>query len=117
MSGLSLSPSPASPDENRSATPPAGASTDDVLRFAELRVLAAGCRMRWGFSPRLAQPLPPLSAAARAARLEALMALWGAGCRQALDENLYHDIAQRNPRMTAAFRKRFRHPQVRLSDI
>lgn len=113
MSGLSLSPFSASPDETVPATPTAGTSADDVLRFAELRVLAAGCRMRWGFSPRLAQPVPPLSVAERAARLEALIALWEAGCRQALDEDLYRDIAQRNPRMTAAFRKRFRRrPQV-----
>ena len=108
MSGLSVTPFSASRLDTVSATPTAGASTDDVLRFAELRVLAAGCQMRWGLSPRLSQPLPPLSAAERAARLEALLALWDAGCRQALDEDLYRDIAQRNPRMTAAFRKRFR---------
>ncbi|WP_425088448.1 hypothetical protein [Stappia sp.] len=108
MSGLSVTTVSGAPDDTVSATHAAGASTDDVLRFAELRVLAAGCRMRWGLSPRLAQPVPPLSAAERAARLEALLALWDTGCRQALDEDLYRDIAQRNPRMRAAFRERFR---------
>jgi hypothetical protein len=113
MSGLSVTPFSTSPVDTASAPPKAGASTDDVPRLAELRVLAAGCRMRWGLSSRLAQPVPPLSAAERAARLEALLALWDAGCRQALDEELYRDIARRNPRMAAAFRERFRPRRMR----
>ncbi|MBL6432480.1 MAG: hypothetical protein HPM95_21065 [Alphaproteobacteria bacterium] len=81
MSGLSVTPVSGAPVDPVSATPTAGASTDDVLRFAELRVLAAGCRKRWGAllgSERVRfQPLggPPNAAF----RLGALLALWGRG--------------------------------------
>ncbi|WP_029060254.1 hypothetical protein [Stappia stellulata] len=104
MSALSIAPSRASADANASAV--SGDPSSDAQRFAELRVLAAGCRMRWGGSPNASKPALPLSAHVRAERLEALLALWETGCRRALDEELFRDIAQRHPRMAATFRKR-----------
>jgi hypothetical protein len=114
MSGLSLSP--LSPSRDAAAprvAPSVCDATREALRFAELRVLAAGCRMRFLAVPDTARSVSPLTESERATRLAALLALWDAGFRQALDEDLYRDIAQRNPRMATAFRRRLRRrPRV-----
>ncbi|SDT91294.1 hypothetical protein [Stappia sp. ES.058] len=107
MSALPLSPARASGDRPVPA-PRSDSASENTRRFAELRVLAAGCRVRWGVSPNPAHRDPLLSAEARAVRLDALLVLWEAGYRQALDEDLYRDIAVRYPRMMSVFRNRLR---------
>lgn len=77
----------------------------EPLSFLELRVLAVGALVRLRM-PRAGRAAPPLAATERLARLERLQALWMSGCRQVVDEGLFHDIAHRHPGVAQSVRER-----------
>lgn len=82
------------------------------LRLSEIRVLAAGLRMRAtciGLGRGGEQVL--LDEAERARRLADLERLWTGGCRRAVDEVLFRDIAARHPLLAVALRARLRRRQ------
>ncbi|WP_067222058.1 hypothetical protein [Stappia indica] len=82
------------------------------LRLSEIRMLAAGLRMRAtciGLGRGGEQVL--LDEAERARRLADLERLWTGGCRRAVDEVLFRDIAARHPQLAVALRARLRRRQ------
>lgn len=82
------------------------------LRLSEIRVLAAGLRMRAtciGLDRGGEQAV--LDDAERARRLADLERLWTGGCRRAVDEVLFRDIAARHPQLAVALRARLRRRQ------
>lgn len=87
-----------------------------TLKLAEIRVLAAGLRMRatcLGLDREGRQPF--LDDAERALRLADLERLWAGGCRKAIDEVLFRDIAARYPDLAMALRARLRRRQSSFS--
>ncbi|GGE91526.1 hypothetical protein H1W37_10295 [Stappia taiwanensis] len=80
-------------------------SSSEPLSFLELRVLAVGALVRLRM-PRAGRVAPPLAATERLARLERLQTLWMSGCRQVIDEGLFHDIAHRHPTVARSVRAR-----------
>ena len=83
-----------------------------TLKLAEIRVLAAGLKMRatcLGLDRECRQP--GLDDAERGRRLADLERLWAGGCRKAVDEVLFRDIAARHPDLAMALRARLRRRQ------
>lgn len=104
----SLDPAAAEPET------PCALAAQAPLRLSEIRVLAAGLRMRatcigLGRAGRPGQAL--LDDAERAQRLADLERLWTGGCRRAVDEVLFRDIAARHPQLAVALRARLRRRQ------
>ena len=79
---------------------PIGLPDDECERL----VLRVGIEARVG-AGAFGTSLPPLSQTERRRRIAALFALWASGCRRAIDERLFQDLAVRRPADLAALRR------------
>ncbi|WP_068318645.1 hypothetical protein [Polycladidibacter hongkongensis] len=82
-------------------------SAEAAVPRLEVVLLEKGARAR--LSPRnAALSAPVLAANERQNRFLQLIALWGAGCHSAIDEQLFYDCVSRHPETFARIRQKLR---------